>query len=322
MTRPLIHIGYHKTGTTWLQRSVFTRPETGFGALDEHTDIHDHIVFPHALDFDPQACRAHFQPKFDQIFADGKIPVLSAERLCGNPHSGGYDSKDIADRLADTFPDGRILIVLREQKSIILSTYKQYIRAGGPCKLRQYLYPPDRGKSRLPLFDFEHFKYHRLIGHYLKRFGRENVLVMPFEVFKAAPRDFVTPILAFAGVSLDQAAIEALPFGEKENEGLSGFAVAMKRRLNPLVQQDRLNPGVLFPMRKAESVLKRYVGAMDYLVPRPISSALERRLKATVSEAVGTRYRESNAHTAQLLDLDLAWYGYDVEASSSSLVSA
>jgi hypothetical protein len=312
MSRPLIHIGYHKTGTTWLQRCVFTRPETGFGALDEHSDIHDHIVFPHGLDFDAKTCRAHFQPKFDEIVASGKVPVLSAERLCGNPHSGGYDSKEIADRLADTFPDGKVLIVLREQKSIILSTYKQYIRAGGPCKIKQYLYPPERGKSRLPLFDFEHFKYHRLVAYYQTRFGTDNVLVLPFEIFRSAPRDFVAPILRFAGVQLDDAAVDALPFGEKENEGLSGFAVAMKRRLNPLVQQDRLNPGVLFPIHKAESMLKKTVGAVDYLVPRTISRAMERRLKTVVSEAVGNRYKESNARTSELIGMDLAAFGYDV----------
>lgn len=312
MMRPLLHIGYHKTGTTWLQRSLFARRDLGFVALEEHADIHERIVLPHPLDFDAAACRAHFQPRFKEIADQGKIPVLSAERLCGNPHSGGYDSKEIADRLAAVVPEGRVLIVLREQRSIILSTYKQYVRAGGTAPIRQYLFPPERGRSRVPMFDFEHFKYHRLIAYYQRLFGRENVLVLPFETFRQAPREFAARILSFAGVRCDEAILDTLPFGEKENEGLSGFAVALKRRLNPLVQRDRLNPQVWFPLRKAEHFLKRYVGAVDAWVPGSLSRALERRLRAVVCEAVGDRYKESNARTSQLTGLPLADLGYDL----------
>lgn len=312
MLRPLIHIGYHKTGTTWLQRCLFARADLGFVALDEHADIHEKLVFPHPLDFDATACRAAFQARFDEIAAQGKVPVLSAERLCGNPHSGGYDSKEIADRLAAVVPEGRILIVLREQKSIILSTYKQYVRAGGTAPIRHYLFPPERGRSRVPMFDFEHFKYHRLIGYYQRLFGRENVLILPFELFRRTPREFAERILRFADLACDDAILDALPYSAKENEGLSGFAVALKRRLNPLVQQDRLNPHAWFPIRKAESLLKRYVGAFDAWVPRSLSGAMEARLRAVVCEAVGDRYKESNARTSELTGLPLAELGYDL----------
>lgn len=312
MIRPLIHIGYHKTGTTWLQRSLFARADLGFVAFDEHADIYERIVRPHPFDFDPSACRAHFQPRLQEIIGRGQVPVLSAERLCGNPHSGGYDSKEIADRLAAVFPEGRVLIVLREQRSIILSTYKQYVRAGGTASIRQYLFPPERGRSRVPMFDFEHFKYDRLVSYYQFRFGQDNVLVLPFELFRRTPREFASRILSFAGVACNDAVLDSLPFGEKENEGLSGFAVALKRRLNPLVQQDRLNPGAWFPIHKAERFLKRYVGAVDSWVPRSVSGHLEGRMRAVVCDAVGNRYKESNARTSELIGMPLAEFGYDV----------
>ena len=42
-------------------------------------------------------------------------PVLSAERLSGNPHSGGYDSLQTAERLHRLFPQAKVLVVVREQ---------------------------------------------------------------------------------------------------------------------------------------------------------------------------------------------------------------
>ena len=312
MVRPLIHIGYHKTGTTWLQRCLFCRADLGFVPLDEHRDIHQQIVFPHPLDYDPQRCRQYFQVRFEPIASQGKLPVLSAERLCGNPHSGGYDSKEIADRLAATFPEARILIVLREQKSIILSTYKQYVRAGGSASIRQYLCPPERGRSRVPMFDFDHFKYDRLLSHYQRLFGKENVLAMPYEWFSNEPRDYVARIVSFAGLQVPDALLNDLPFQKKENEGLSGLAVALKRRLNPVVQEDRLNPVPWFPLTKAERLLRRTVGAVDRIVPRRIAQALEARLRAVVCEQVGDRYKHSNARTGELIGMALDRFGYDL----------
>jgi hypothetical protein len=53
--------------------------------------------------------------------------VITDERLSGNPQSGGYDSRELADKTPRTFPDSKMLIVVREQTAIIYSSYKQYV---------------------------------------------------------------------------------------------------------------------------------------------------------------------------------------------------
>ena len=40
MKRILLHIGYHKTGTTWLQRDFFTE-KYGFTQILSHEDVSD-----------------------------------------------------------------------------------------------------------------------------------------------------------------------------------------------------------------------------------------------------------------------------------------
>ena len=79
-------------------------------------------------------------------------------RLAGQAFSGGYDTKEIADRLKAVFPDGRIVVVVREQRSMIVSTYKQYLKAGGPSGIEAFLQPGSDQGWRIPLFDFDYFR--------------------------------------------------------------------------------------------------------------------------------------------------------------------
>jgi hypothetical protein len=312
MVDPLIHIGYHKTATTWLQDCLFRGPGSRFLAFHEHKDLHTQIVFPHPFDFDPAACRRSLEPLLEKAAKKGLTPVASAERLCGNPHSGGYDSKELADRLHHVFPAGRVLIVIREQRSMIASTYKQYVRAGGVCPLRHYLHPPERGRSRLPLFDFDHFNYDRLVGYYDRLFGRDRVHVALYEDFCTQPRAFAEEILRFAGVETTSEELDALPFDVKRNAGLRGASVAVKRRLNGLMLRDRLNPAPLLEVPGAERLMSQTVQLTERWTPGAVSRALEQRLIRESAKAVGDRYQESNRRLRALRPLDLASRGYDL----------
>src|SRR5262245_6185327 len=100
------------------------------------------IIRIRPLEFDAAAVRATFEPALRKIRDQGLLPVVSNERLSGHPSSGGYDSKEIADRLAAVFPEGRVLIVIREQHSVIESVYKQYVLAGGPSPFELFVDAP------------------------------------------------------------------------------------------------------------------------------------------------------------------------------------
>jgi len=41
--------------------------------------------------------------------------------------------------LQATIPDGRVLIVVREQRSMLLSLYQQYVKVGGVRRLKGYI---------------------------------------------------------------------------------------------------------------------------------------------------------------------------------------
>ncbi|AOY81586.1 sulfotransferase [Moorena producens JHB] len=316
----LIAIGYFKTGSSWLDRHLFKNPSSGFIWWSDPSLRHQ-IVGPHPLAFDLAKCSEKIQSSIPSSLND-KIPVIALERLSGHPHSGGYDSKEIADRLIALFPKARILIVIREQKQMILSTYNQYVRASGPCSLRNYIGQPTFRGYKIPLFSLDHFAYNFLIDYYQKLFGRSNVLVLPYEQFKTDPKRFVAQILEFNGIKDCAALVETLPYHDRVNSSLSWMATLLMGTLNPLIMKpSQLNTSPLLPLNVCNRRFVGYLQELERKLPlailKPCNSAIKDRLMATITEVVGDYYQESNAITSELIGIDLSQYNYDMPVDYS-----
>jgi Sulfotransferase family len=311
----LVHIGYHKTGSNWLQRHLFRNSRTGFRWLGKTGGDHPVRQLVRALPFhfDAQATRAQFEPLVRAAESDGLLPVVSYERLSGHPFSGGHDSEQIAYRLKDVFPDAQVLVVIREQRSMIVSTYKQYVKAGGPCSLPRFLLPPRSRSMRVPWFDLAHFEYEHLLRHYRRLFGAERVLTLPYEQFVRDARSFVAAICEFAGRSLDEELLDGLPFTARSNPALPAVEVAIRRRRNHLYVRSELNPAPVLDSRAAKRAARLATAPQVIrLVPERLAASSEAALRREVADLVGDRYRESNRETAELTGLDLAGYGWPV----------
>lgn len=310
MAAPLIHIGYHKTGSTWLQRNLFVNAAQGYctpwGRL---TVIQSDLVTPNALDFHPDAVRDRLAPRLEQAGREGLVPVITSERLSGSPHSGGFDSAMLARRLQAVFPEARILIVIREQRSAIRSSYGQYVKEGGAVSLRRYLRPPKQGVARFPAFERSHFRYDRLIRLYLELFGPERVLALPFEWFRAEPEAFLEAIGAFAGVRATQRLSE-LPLGQSPNRSYSALCAPLLRRWNWLTADDRMNPSAVWPHARLHAFGRRGVFWFDDHFLRFWADPLERAWRAEIERLCADYYDESNRRTAQLVHHPLDGFGY------------
>jgi hypothetical protein len=310
----LVHVGYHRTGSSWLQKNVFARPKTGFrwtGKAKDDDPVR-RLITARWSEFNPEKLRTRFDYRFEKARERGLLPVVSFERLSGHPCSGGYDSSEIASRIHQVIPEGRVLIVIREQQSAIHSNYKRYVRAGGTGSLEQFVFPPQTSNLRIPLFDFRHFEYHHLIRRYQKLFGADAVLVLPFEQFRDDPRTFVAEIGRFAGRPLPDDVLDSLPYGELEQPSLSPSEYVMLRQLNRLVRSE-VNPVPLVDLDR-HSGLKNFVQhrAVGTAVPSALVRRSEQSLRRELTEVAAGRYAESNRITAELTGLDLGRYGYPV----------
>ncbi len=315
----LVHIGYHKTATTWLQRRVFDPGRLGFFPVSENGD--DSMAFgweflcgpgerpdwggrlASPFDFDAGAVRA----KFDRLVAgrDG-LPVISHEDLCGHMLIGGMTSREIAERLHAVFPEARILVTIREQTGLIHSSYGHFLRAGGICGLRRYL--TTFNEYQTPMFDPEHLRYHRLTAFYQGLFGAERVKVMAYEAFAADPRAFLAELQAFVGLS---GPLDGIDFAARENAESRSFD--MVNRLFPLAgllaSPNNLNARAAFGSTRWKG---RAARALSLAIPERLARAYLARQKARIGEILGPFYAESNARLAALTGLDLRALGYDV----------
>jgi hypothetical protein len=306
----LLHVGYHKTGSGWLRRCFFIEPRTGFGSLGKDPASHPvrGFVLEPSLSFDHRAFQARFEELTAPVEAAGLVPVLSFERLVGHPFSGGYDSKELADRLAAVFPTGRVLVVVREQRAIISSIYRQYVREGGPCTLEAFVEPPRTPSARAPMFDLRFYEYHRLIAYYLELFGPERLLVLAYKQLAEDPRAYVSAIAGFAGLRLNEDVLASLPFDARSNPSPSATAIELARRVNRL--GGRANEIAPAPLIRSK-VLKRLSRHLEHVrFPEMLDVGTERRFGETIGRHIAGFYAESNRRTAELTGLDLAAYGW------------
>ena len=315
MSELLVHIGYHKTATSWLQRHLFENATLGLTRTHSRYELKHPVVGPHDYDFDSAECRAYFQPAIERARASGLLPVVSHERLSGEIHIGARDSKGIADRLAATFPEAHVLIVIREQRTMLRSIYGQFIKGTGVWRLRDYLTPPvvEKKHFKYALFRLDHFRYDRPIAYYQRLFGRENVTVLPFELFRENPKQFVRRILDDAAVPVTPNALNTLPFAREVNPSLSAIGIEIKRIFNRVAgQRTPFNTTPLLPLGDPDKRLQKLAFRIDRTLPAAWRQAANRRMAAQIERTVGDFYAESNRRTAELTGLDLKNYGYQL----------
>jgi len=228
MTHPpiLLHVGYHKTATTWMQTRLFM-PENGYRQLMDHQEIHDLIVGPHGLEFDAAPARALIETRLADL-KPGEVPVISSEILSGQPFSGARESDAFAARLKQIVPDARILVSIRAQLKILPSVYMQYLLRGGTMAPMQFFTEvPKVGYHR---FNPVHFEYHRLLGLYQRLFGAANTFVLQQERLQSGAQVAAEELAAFSGndlfTRLSSVAEKAHPPSYPE------YAIPVLRRVN------------------------------------------------------------------------------------------
>ena len=299
----LIHIGFHKTATSWVQQRWFPRHPQLVVPFD-YFEIAERLVYPDPLHYDVAATRTWFEA----ADTGGRVPVLSAERLSGTPHAGGYDRAEIADRIAETFPEARVWVVVREQVAMIASLWRQYVFEGGRLPLDRYV----RGVAPelKPGFRFEHLDYAPLVRHYQKRLGEDRVLVTTYEDFKRDPQSTLDRVCDLLGID------HLPPQGDERalvNRGLSDRSVRVMRAVNALTRFERMPEEPVADLRLRGPVV-RVLRKLDRAgTPWSRPTGIEDRVRGLV----GDRYDDANRDLAQLLGIDLAALGYRSTRSST-----
>ncbi len=294
----VFHIGYHKTGTTWLQRYYFPAHPCIHPLCNSQRPWDDPllkalIAAPEGK-FDPDYCTRLVNEKIRQAKADNKnhVAIISAERLSGHPYSGGYDSFRIAERIRACWKDAWIFYAIRRQSDIIWSFYKQLVREGLPCSFARLI---TVRHWDVPGFTLSFYEYDILLKKYQDMFGPNRVCVLPYEMMRLDIHRFLHLLCAF----LDIPDIP-VPITERANRGLPNRGLALFRAMNHFYFSE-FNPYPVFSFNK--HILQFVRRIMEKIFRTIPDTAIP--LNSMQRNRISDHYRRSNIRLQGLVDWSL-----------------
>ena len=199
----IVHPGYSKTATTWLQDEIFADlgPEIYLGKTSRN--------FPRWILEINYLDDATFDRRINQLretvqnkTMNKPISIISSEAFT---NLGAVHSQ--ANRIRKIFGQAKIILVLRNPISWIISNYKCSVQYEKFYKcLEDYL---DFGENRTPFamekrppFYLPDYFYDETVETYIRLFGSERVLILRYEDFRENPLEFGQKLEDFAGLYL------------------------------------------------------------------------------------------------------------------------
>lgn len=244
-----IHIGLHKTGTTFLQHKIFpkfdeciylTRPYT------QHNHIFNQLQYADDSLFDIENA-INFYSQFDN-----KTLLISDESLTGKPLYFSYINRSIiAQRIKAIFDNPNIVLFIRGQAKILESEYNTYINGWHGQKTAEELfwypikdftfeeYLENNNQYNIEtlyyntngeFIHYDSFKYLELINLYKSLF--ENVYIFLFENFITEPQNVVKQIEDIVEEKI--LGLETIDFNNKVNASVNQLSLEQVRFKNKL----------------------------------------------------------------------------------------
>jgi hypothetical protein len=237
--------------------------------------------------------------------AEGKPFVISDEALGGWPFGQRFLRETAAARMARTFPHARILITTREQDSILLSMYGEYLRYGHASSLPAFLCQETGDPNLQPLLDLGYYEWDRFLRVYEMFFPPEQIRMIPMEWGLQDSGNYSTAIEAFLGAALDLSA--PLSVTAVERGSLSGWALQVLRHANKFQPQDSRY------LRKGGRFSPNSLGyQVDRITPGVVRARSKRAMRAVVRDIVGDRFDASNRRFQDRTEFPLAELSYRV----------
>ena len=301
----LIHIGYPKTGSTWLQENFFKNNQIFFNA--NRRDLSLNFGHPKVFDFNIKKTKNFYKSFFYNLKKNRKIGVVSSEFLSGNLYlNGGMDSQIYADRLKSIFPGSKVLIIIREQSSFLYSFYKHDVSYnGGFWNIDEFLNPKWHFMRRSS-FHPRYLLYSGLIEYYQKLFGKTKVLVLPFELLKLDSKIFSNHIFEFLNIKSEKIIINT----DIVNESRNISTVCLQKIINRFFTARREN--TLRINKGFEIFLNRkFFRKFDFKIPI-LDLYLEKNLRQTIDQFSESFFKNDNKKLQSIINFDLKKFSYKI----------
>lgn len=293
----IVHIGYAKSGTTFLQNRVFP----GLTGVD-YVGKEDSKRLLYSL-----ILKAHEDVEMGAVkeAIDSRVKdhaLLSEEQLTGSFFVNlAVNRYDIARGLKALAFD-KVIITIRNQRDAIPSLYSQYVHEGGVLKFKDFLSVDSAFQTFNPHYNSSYLKYDKLVHVYQELFGPENVLVLLNEDLRNDFEGTIKEIESFCDATFDKSKIRA----SRDNKSLDRVSLGWQRVLNRYTWNrfspaSRIIPGLT--STRLRRLLQNSIGVLFRSSGRiTLGKESDSMLRET--------YAESNRHLASLIQKDLSRHGY------------
>jgi hypothetical protein len=300
----VLHIGFSKCASTYL-RALFRA----------HPGVH--LVFKSGFFVPFLAGRMTFAD-YQALFpgSAGRVHVESDEHLTlpgFHPELGVRTTNlaefaQVADKIREYLPTVRIIMVIRNQASLIVSRYSEYLIGGGSLGFPEFtsklMGNQDAGNAHYQNY------YSSIIRILEDRFPKPHVLVLMQETMREDEARTVRLISDFIGLSETLTPERGL---RAERRSLSRGGMALLRWLNRrMVKRPSMAsapPETHVPIYVYRNVV-RLVRALDYLVLGRLSPGPSSLLSEARRNAILRHFHDDNLRLQDYFGRDLGRLGY------------
>lgn len=200
-----IHVGFPKTGSTFLQKIVFK-------TLHEEGKI-NYVNYANSSwrKLTLIGCTPSFSLTDEEVLSlrgllvNGMVNVISDESLVGSVWMKYCNFLNNSSNLQKIYPEAKIIFTIRNHSDLFKSLYAQFHHEGGISKFERMFLKKEVYNNYWQLLDdvkipYETFFYSKMITHYENVFQKKNILVLPFEYLLIDKSVFYTSLLDFVGI--------------------------------------------------------------------------------------------------------------------------
>ena len=203
MGKLIIHAGYHKTGTTFINRKFFAK----------HADIH-HLGKPYSEDspirelvdrllgekpYDPVRCKKLYD-EFILPIQTNKIIIISDGRII--KQNDKNSPKPIPERILDLTEEVRVIVVIRKQYEYLKSLYVQHIGSNNEKRSFDEWFDSNWLKGSMLKSRLDYFVQIKI---YFDILGRDKVGIFLYEQLRDDHEQFVNNLCNFIGCNVPKA---------------------------------------------------------------------------------------------------------------------
>ncbi len=281
-TRYLLHIGFPKTASTWLQ--YYLQESSNINYIGKHAGgsrwKSENIKNVRAS---LQGLRpAYTYDEVNQIIHDTidvnlDLPFVLSDEVLAKPWRDNSNwATEFSKRLYRYFPEGEVLLTVRKQSDIACSLYRKYVEENGLQSLNMKQWFESGAGSN----DIDFWKRWDCLDYYqgLMNFFDGRITVVPYEMTQSFPENYCSIINDFFGID--------------------DVDLSIKKRVNK-VSFDTDYVQVLKMLARP-----RYWGGIKQAIK--IKPKYDERLIQLIDDG----FEKNNRQFAQIANLDLQSYGY------------